>query len=140
MPSASDARHQQCPPVIFPNAGGPVCRSAPANQGKVDKNRTLKMVCCKCNKSVHCRNCACVTANKSYHSCLPSRLNQCSNHPLSIPSCSTTLPTSESISANQPHATEDATQAQVSAPVSAPPSDTQSFVPFAILPPYTEAP
>lgn len=37
------------------------------------------VVCCKCNRSGHCRNCACVKAGKTCQGCLPSRLNQCTN-------------------------------------------------------------
>ena len=37
------------------------------------------MVCCRCNKSGYCRNCACIRAGKSCQGCLSSRLNKCSN-------------------------------------------------------------
>ena len=37
------------------------------------------MVCCKCNRTRHCRNCACVKAKKTCESCLPYRLGQCQN-------------------------------------------------------------
>lgn len=37
------------------------------------------VVCCKCNRSGHCRNCACVKAGRLCQGCLPGRLKHCSN-------------------------------------------------------------
>jgi len=37
------------------------------------------MACCKCNRTGRCRNCACVKAGKSCHTCFPSHLGHCLN-------------------------------------------------------------
>ena len=37
------------------------------------------MPCCRCNRSGHCVNCACVKTNKPCQGCFPTRLDQCSN-------------------------------------------------------------
>ncbi len=37
------------------------------------------VLCCKCNKTGRCRNCACVKAGIQCQNCLPSRLGNCSN-------------------------------------------------------------
>ncbi len=51
-----------------------------SNAPRITSGLTSRMVvCCKCNRSGHCRNCACVKAGKTCQSCLPSRLIQCTN-------------------------------------------------------------
>ena len=37
------------------------------------------VVCCKCNRTGHCRNCACVKAGRRCLDCLPARWGHCSN-------------------------------------------------------------
>ena len=36
-------------------------------------------ICCSCNSSGRCRNCSCVKAGRTCSTCLPSRLDRCSN-------------------------------------------------------------
>ena len=45
---------------------------------------TSNASCCKCNQSVHCRNCCCVKNNRTCQSCLPQRLGHCNNITLPI--------------------------------------------------------
>ncbi len=37
------------------------------------------VICCRCNRTGRCLNCACVKAGISCHNCFPSRLGNCSN-------------------------------------------------------------
>ena len=68
------------------------------------------MVCCKCNRTGHCRNCACVKAKKTCDSCLPCRLGQCQN------TCcqNNSLITSATDAAYQPRAVQSASEPNAS--------------------------
>ncbi len=43
------------------------------------------VLCCRCNKTGRCRNCACVKADIQCQNCLPSRLGNCCNPTTSQP-------------------------------------------------------
>ena len=65
-----------------------------------------KMVlCCKCNRTGRCRNCACVKAGKSCLNCLPTRLGQFTNSSIasSLPSTlSTVCPPAPAVPSSSP--------------------------------------
>ena len=51
---------------------------------EIDKNGLpmllqQKMVCCKCNRTRKCSNCACKKSGRSCSICLPMKFNKCSN-------------------------------------------------------------
>ena len=68
------------------------------------------MVCCKCNRTGHCRNCVCVKAKKTCDSCLPCRLGQCQNTCLQ----NNSLITSAIDAAYQPRAVQSASEPNAS--------------------------
>ena len=41
-------------------------------------------LCCRCNASGHCKNCACRKANRQCLNCLPCHLSHCQNLPTTI--------------------------------------------------------
>ena len=84
------------------------------------------MVCCRCNKTGRCRNCACVKAGKLCQNCLPDRLGHCLN------TTTAARPTTTPISAAQPSLSQSLSQSQPgcsASPPSIPAVPVQTIVP-----------
>ena len=68
------------------------------------------MVCCRCNRTGRCRNCACVKAGQFCESCLPMKLSNCHN----ISHCTNPIlvasPPAAPSTPNSPHASRSASQ------------------------------
>ena len=84
------------------------------------------VLCCRCNKTGRCRNCACVKAGSLCQSCLPSRLGQCTNsQPVTVSPSSAAVDqpptqTPSTMSHPQPVQSPSSSQASPSPPHSQP--------------------
>ena len=74
------------------------------------------VVCCRCNKTGRCKNCACVKAGKLCQNCLPDRLGHCLN------TTAAARPTTTPISAAQPSLSQSLSQSQPGCSASPPPT------------------